>query len=330
MIEAVERTEGRGATILQLETFLKAGGEKTIGAFCFWSLNGVHVERRTLREAFERIGMQAAVPRDPRFQTLLSTAMAKLPVGKRNVVARRHAGGWAILVEEQDLIEQKLKLMQVAHVAVASEASQVAEARAKNPSRMAPELRWKFMGTPSHVQQGMKLAQEVELEFCEARLFADTADMSTILTNCMHGTTKDAILGAVSLRQTTGGLYFVHATRVAAARELAELVQRLAPQSVVTVLSLTADQANLEAAATAARTSFSAQLAALRDEVEKFRSETPLGERTDRNIATRAAHFAQLRARVELFRDVLGSVAGELASDIERAKTGLESLLDEP
>lgn len=329
MIEAVEKNEGRGATILQLETFLSAGGEKTIGAFCFWSLGGVHVERRVLREAFDQIGMSAAVPRDPRFQTLLSTAMAKLPVGKRNVVARRHAGGWAILVEERDLLEQKLKLVQVAHVGV-GEAYRVAEARAKDPARLAPELVWKFMGTPSHVQAGMQLAREVEFEFQEARLYADTADMSTILTNCMHGTTKDTILGAVSLRQTTGGLYFVHATRVAAARQLAELVQRLAPQSVVTVLSLTADQANLEAASTAARTSFTAQLAALREEVETFRSETPLSERTDRNIATRAAHFATLRARVELFRDVLGGVAGELASDIERAKNGLESLLDEP
>lgn len=316
-----------GAVITDLSAYLQGGGQKTIGAFCFWSLSGVKVLRTEFRAAFEAIGMGAAVSRDPRFETTLGVAAAALPVGKKDVVTRRHDGGFAILVETD--VDGRMGLKQVAHVTVEKDKWRVEDARKKDLNRLAPELVWKFMGTTKLLERAKVLARELEQAFAESRSYVDTSDLSNTLVNAMHGTTKDALLQAVSLRQTTGGLYFLHSSKVEQARALVAMVQQLAPKCVVTVMTVTGDHDNLEAAALAARTSFTSQLGELKAELRKFRLETPIGERSERSVSTRLNHFKQLRGRVELFRDVLGSIAGELAQEIDEGRAEVERLLDE-
>lgn len=314
------------ATAERLEAVLSGVGSKTIGALVFWSLSGVDCSRDALRDAFTARGMAAAVPRDPRPTTLLSTAVKATGVGKANVLWRRAGSGWALVLEET-VTENGATRLAHAHVAtvkVDAHLEYVKRALLQNPQRLAPELQWKFTGKPLQVHRAQVIAAEVEQAYHRAKNYLETADLSVVLVNLMHGTSRDTLLGAVSLRQSTGGLYFVHASQVERARQVRDLVHQLAPKCSVVVMAITGEAENLEAAAQAARLGFVTQLNELRNEVTKFLSETPRAEVSDRNINVRVDRYKQLSARVEIFRDILGSVAGELGSQIEAARKDLE------
>lgn len=328
---------GTNETIRDLGDFFASGGHQAIGALVFWSLSGVQIERAALRAEFEAIGMGAAVPRDPRHSTSLTTAIHQMCVGKPNVLARKVGKGWGIVIEDTQQVEERpgevaSRLKHVHAATVYADPMELSmRRRAENaPQQKALELEWRFTPAAHQVRRVFELAQEVEQKFLDARAYLDTSDLSTILVNAMHGTTKDALLGAVSLRQTAGGLYFVHASRLGVLHQLRDALQRLAPQSDISVLTITGSADNLGAASKAARQSFQLQLADLKREVQEFRATTPLGNRSERNITTRADHYRQLAGRVELFRDVLGGIADELGNEIEGARGELERLLDAP
>lgn len=324
---------GTNETIRDLGDFLASGGQHTIGALVFWSLSGVEVERDVFRQELEALGMAAAMPRDPRHSTSLRTALGRLLVGKANLLVRQVDKGWGLVVEQAVAPEpgskgpSKLKHVHCATV-VADPMDLAVERRREAGKQLAPDLAWTFTPTLPLMARTYELARETEEHYLHARRYLDTSDLSVILVNAMHGTTRDTLLGAVSLRQTTGGLYFVHSSKLEQLAQLRELVQRHAPKSDLTILTITGSADNLAAAGGAARQSFQIQLAELRKEVAEFRSTTPLAERTERSVTTRAAHFRQLAAKVELFRDVLGGITDELTREIDGAKGEVERLLD--
>jgi hypothetical protein len=325
--------ESAGTIVGQLGQVFRGAGERTIGAMCFWSLSGVDVSRDEFRAAFEAIGMAAAVPRDPRHDTSLTTAVKAVQIGKRDVVVRRVAKGWGIVLEktETETAGARLKLTHALTVHADPDPTTIRLAREKDPAnRLAPELVWKFSGTPDQIERARLLASEITQEYLKTRARIGTSDLSAVLVNTMHGTTKDSLLAAVSLRQSSGGLYFVHASKVQAARDLADTVHRIAPKCALSVLTITGNADNLAAAAQAAKNGFVTQLNELKAEVAQFRSETDLGKRTERNVTVRAAHYTALASRVQLFRDVLGDIADELNFEITAAKAEVERLLDAP
>jgi uncharacterized protein YlxW (UPF0749 family) len=116
-------------------------------------------------------------------------------------------------------------------------------------------------------------------------------------------------------------LYFVPAAQVDRARALAALVNRSTSSSVF-VLALYADEANLETAARAAKSSFTAQLNALRQELREFVQERKdAGEEIkESHLETRVRRLQALQDRVGLWTEVLGGVAAELTGSIEAAK----------
>jgi len=326
---------GTSETIRDLGDFLGAGGHQAVGAIVFWSLSSVQIERAELRAAFEQIGMGAAVPKDPRHSTSLTTAVHQMLVGKPGVLARKVDKGWGIVIESHQAVEPgtgqaraRLRYQHSATVVADPFDLGMAARREKFPEQRALELDWTFTPASDCVRRTFELAREVEQRFLDARRYLDTSDLSTILVNAMHGTTRDSLLGAVSLRQTAGGLYFVHASKIEKLRALQGVLARLAPQSEITLLTITGSADNLAAAAKAARQSFQLQLAELRSEVAEFRRTTPIGNRSERSITTRADHYRQLAARVELFRDVLGSITDQLEAEITGARGELERLLD--
>lgn len=316
------------ATAAKIGQVLEGVGSKTIGALVFWSLSGVDIGRAELRQEFQDAGLGAAVPRDPRESTLLTSAMRRTMVGRSDTFTRRFSKGWGIVLEipgpPNERGEHKLIHQHVASVHVETMQIAVDRARMANPQRLAPELVWRFHGQAEHVVRAQAVALVVEQEYRNAADRLDTSDLSNVLVNLMHGTTRDPLLAAVSLRQSTGGLYFVHASKVDQARQVRDLVQRLSPQSSFVVMTLTGEADNLDAAAQSAELGFTSQLAELRDEVREFLAKTPRSELTDRSVRIRADRFQLLRARVELFRDVLGTVAGELQGQIELAREQLQ------
>lgn len=319
------------STIAHLGDYLASGGHQTIGALVFWSLSGVRIERADLRSALGAIGMGAAVPKDPKHSASLTTAIHQTAVGKPNVLMRKVAKGWAVVLESADPAQVgKLKHTHAATV-VADPMELAVQRRAeKDPNRLAPELDWKIQAPAESIAAVMPIAREVEERFVAVRQYLDTSDLSCILVNAMHGTSKDQLLAAVSLRQSSGGLYFVHASKLPSLLAMRTVLERLAPKCELSVLTITGNADNLAAAGKAARLSFQAQLAELRAEVAKFRADVPFGDRVERSVSTRAAAYQQLAGRVELFRDVLGSVADELGSEIEAARAEVERLLDAP
>lgn len=317
------------ATAEKLEAVLAGTGTRTIGALVFWSLSGVDCSRVAFREAFEAIGMGAAVPRDPRESTLLTTAVRLSGTGKANVLWRRAGKGWALVLEEAIADPDRPETTRLAHTHVATvtidtHREYVKRALAQNPNRLAPELQWRFQGKPAQVARAQVIAAELEQHYHQTKHFMDTADLSVTLVNLMHGTSRDTLLGAVSLRQSTGGLYFVHSSKVEQARQVRDLVHQLASKSSVVVMAITGEAENLEAAAQAAKLGFASQLNELRAEVTKFLAETPRHAVSDRNVSVRVDRYKQLSTRVEIFRDILGSVAGELGNQIEAARKDLE------
>lgn len=305
-------------TTERLGTYLEAHGTRTIGALVFWTLANVNVGREDFRRAMAEEGLGAAVPRDPRPTTCLTTAVRKAMVGKSDAFVRRLDGGaWGIVLERQDVEDKRLQHAHVASVRV--ETSEL---------KPTPELKWDVKARPGQLERLRSIGGEVQARFVEAMTRLDTSDLSAVMTTSMHGTTRDQLVGAVSLRERTGGLYFVHASKLDVLRRLKAVVERFCPECSIVVMTITGEADNLEQAAQAARQSFVAQLKELQAEVATFRSELGGKQPTDRNLTVRANRFKQLAARVELFGDILGDVAGELKTQIDQARVNLEAELE--
>jgi hypothetical protein len=316
-------------TLTHLGDFLASGGHQTIGALVFWSLSGVKCRRDELRAALKEAGVGAAMGKDPGHAASLSRAVHAVKAGKPQLVERRLAKGWALVIQSNEVGEGgKLKLVHAATVQADPLESAVRRRQQQNPHQIAHDLEWKFQAPAAELRAVLPIAREVEEKYLEVRDWLDTAGLSEILVNAMHGTSKDQLLGAVSLRQSSGGLYFVHGSKLPLLHALRGVVERFAPACDINVMTITGSQDNLAAAGKAARQGFQHQLQELRAELAEFRASTELGKRRETSITVRAEGFRRLQARVELFRDVLGGVADELGAQIEEARGEVERLLE--
>jgi hypothetical protein len=300
----------------KLEAVFQAQGQQVLGALVYWSLAGVHWEREAMRAEWNALGLGRAIGRDPRPEALLTDAVYAARAGAKDVIFRRLSRyEWALVEESRtagDVLAHvhavTLRVVPATTPGVADrfESEDVAGATASTAERHASTL---------------ALAAKVERGFADAKEFAGTSDLSNGLTTALHGTTRDALLAGISLREGTGGLYFVPAAQVDRARALAALVNRSTASSVY-VLALYADEANLETAAKAAKASFTAQLNALRSELREFVQERKdAGEEIkESHLETRVRRLQSLQDRVGLWTEVLGGVAAELTGSIEAAK----------
>ncbi len=316
-------------TVSHLGDFLASGGHKAIGALVFWSLAGVKCRRDELREALKEAGAGGAMGRDPGHEACLTRAVHAVQPGKPQLVVRKVAKGWALVIQGAEVGEGgKLKLVHAATVKADPLEFAVKRRQEQNKGQLAHDLEWKFQAPAAELKAVMPIAREVEEKYLETREWLDTAGLSEILVNAMHGTSKDQLLGAVSLRQSSGGLYFVHGSKLPLLLRLRGVVERFAPKCDINVMTITGSEDNLAAAGKAARAGFQHQLQELRKEVAEFRAGTELGKRREGSITTRADGFRRLAARVEMFRDVLGDVAEELGAEIESARGEVERLLE--
>lgn len=283
---------------------LKGTGTKTIGAMVYWSLSGVDIPRDVLREELVALKLDRAMGRDPRPSTMLSTAVQKAQVGAGGWILRKIGSSWAIVVEQKT--PERLNFIHALTVRAGEKTG----------------LEWTTVDAlelPGGSALLAAIKERVEVEYEQTRRAIDTSELSAILVAAVGW-----LISAIGLRERSGGLYFVHGRYVPAMRELKALVERLAPACDITVMTLTGDDENLAAAARAARSSFSAQLQALKDEIGEFTSQLKGGkEATDRNYVVRADKLGALADRVELFRDILGGITGELTGEIEAARAQL-------
>lgn len=300
----------------KLDAFLKGGGSKVVGAIVMWALSAVRAPRADLRAALELIGLGKAMPRDPTAARILSKAVQACASGHSGLIFRKLGKyNWAIVEEELRLPDGggvELEHRHVLTLGVREETPGVGD--------YVPSVT--VVGDQGPTKLASALASRVCAAYEDARDFASTDDMSVILTTAMAGSDVDAMLGGVNLRQGTGGVYFVPAGTVDKVLQLQAMVEVMAGGSHVTIFTLYGDQGNLDEAARAARTGFTAKLNELKGELGTFVAGMKANDKemTDRHMETRINRLGTLDDRVDMWSDALGDVQNELRAQIEDAK----------
>lgn len=303
------------ATAKKLEEVLGAQGLNTIGALVFWTLSGVRIPRDELSAALDELGLGAAMVRKPKPEAALAEAVRRVAVGKKGLLFRQLKREWALVVERGEGKDLKFN-----HVATYS-AAPGAEGAVIDVRPTANESERKIAG---------EMLQLIEAAFHETLTTCHSTDLSAVLCSAMQGVGSDAMLGGLSLRQSTGGLYYVSAGKLDLLKRFAAMVNDKAPQSSVEVLTLTGDAENLETAARNVRGNITTQLKQTREEIKEFVAHLKEKGTSARggSIVVRAEQFKALRGRVELFADVLGDTMGELQAQIESARAELMAELE--
>ncbi len=282
----------------------------------FWSLAGVKIQREEFRAELHRLGLDEAMSRDPSPKGALSKAVPAVVTGKRGVLARRVTNGSFGLLLERLKEEHRLEITHVATVGT-----------------KGGDLEISFVGEAEHERLQKEqpgLLSQLASEYSLVRDYVQTADLSEVLSAAMNGSPYRGLFSALSLRERTGGLYFIHGSHVERMQQFAATIQRLAPECQVSVLTITGDRENLEQTAAAARTTFASQLKALKAELVEFRDHLSATQKapSEHSIAVRAERYRELLARVELFKDILGDVAGDLSSQISEARDQMLAQLE--
>lgn len=300
----------------KLGAVLSSGGAHTLGAMVFWSLSAVHIRRDEFRARLADLGLDEAMPKDPSPKGALSKTVPTVLTGKRGVLARRVRNGFGLVLERLANDGRRLDMNHVATVTVADGELQVTYEEPDSESAL------------TEAQPG--LIQALKTEYSQVRDYVQTPDLSEILSTALNGSPHRGLFAALSLRERTGGLYFIHGSHVERAQRFKALVEQLAPHCSITVLTITGDSENLDQTAAVAKTTFAAQLAALKAELVEFTEHLRGSDKSasEYSIATRAERYKELRARVDLFRDVLGDVATDLTGQIEDAKNDMVKQLE--
>ena len=308
-------------TIVQnLEAVFAAGGRKVVGAFCYWSLSNVEVNRQLWRDTMESIGLGRAVGREPRAEAMLSDAAHLARSGADGILLRRvDRYSWGIIEEVRGESDNVLSHSHDLTLTVQPSAVPVGQR----------VLVFAVAGAPVAGDQAQRVAAKMVAACENIAQNVLTTDLSTMLTTAMHGSTVRPMLGAISLRDRTGGLYLLPPGSVVQAKALAAAVNALAGGSRVDVLTLYADDENLATAAQSAKASFTAQLNVLREELAAFQAEAKGATKdvTDRNVDVRLGRLNSLDQRVSMWSEVLGDVRAELVASIEAAKADVVAAL---
>jgi hypothetical protein len=146
------------------------------------------------------------------------------------------------------------------------------------------------------------------------RTHIDSDDVSFILTALMNGSWKRPFLGAFSLRERQGGVYFVPASTLPHLRALKDAIEQLSPGIRIQILTVSGTGENLAEAASEARKSLGRQLAEVRDEAEALLADLKHSKKApdSRNLAVRSDRFRALAARANLFQEILGDWTQEI------------------
>lgn len=297
------------STASKVSEVLGAQGLHTIGALVFWTLSGVRIPRATLKEALEALGLGAAMVRQPSPTAVLALAVKRVGMGRKGWLFRQMKKEWAAVQERGEG-----KTLKHSHVATfRMNAQDEVECEMLEACDELPALLLALQGAHHQITQ-----------------FAHSSDMSEVLCAALQGVGSNPMLGGLSLRQSTGGLYYVSAAKVDAMKALAAMVNDKAPQSAVEVMTLTGDGENLEAAARNVRGNITTQLRETRAEIVEFVKALKENGKSARShsVVVRAEQFKQMRDRVAMFADVLGDTVGGLQAQIETARVELMTELE--
>jgi hypothetical protein len=289
-------------TTRQIESVLASEGTQEIGAIVFWTLNDVGVNRLDLYQKLDEIGLAGAVPRTPKPMALLTAAVRKVEHAavKRQVEASPMSQGRWGLVRKSEGSDGTLSFRHSTTISADDEG-----------------VHAKTVGDTDETIDC--IVEDIRREWGWQKQNADSRVLSLVLVHSLTGTEASNCLGAVSLRDRAGGVYYVPAPSLPKLRALRKALGVIAPRCTLEILVIHGTRENLESSARAARQSLEGQLAEIRRETEELiaRASEDHSEICDYSIRTRVEKFGRLRDRVELFRCVLGDVATEMAAHVK-------------
>jgi hypothetical protein len=317
----------------QVGAVLASGGTQTIGALVFWSLASVRVKRDEFRERLTSLGLDSAMGKDPSPRSALSKAVAAAFTGRKGVMARRLANGNVGIVLER-ITAGHAKYRHVATVSAHSGAFQTdAEVEPLPATSSGPVVSYEgeTEGVPARealTAVAPSLLAELGAAYETANSYLLTNDLSEVLISAVNGSPHRGLLAGLSLRERTGGLYFIAGPYVERMQQLQHLIQDVAPSCVVSVMTITGSKENLGEAARAAKLTFAAQLDELKTELVDFKAGLQMKGKgaSEYSIETRIERYKDLAARVAVFKDLLG--VDDLERQIEAAKTEMVKELE--
>jgi hypothetical protein len=292
-------------------------GEKTIGAIVCWSLDGYSAGREAFSGAMRTAwdATECALARQPSPKAALRAACERFNGTRKGILFRpfRKTGGFACVLESENA-------GQMIHTHVATVLA----------DDNGPQWQWIASKDGPASQEMQALPGRIRELWIAKRERVDSDELSATLVACMIGTYREPLLGAFGLRDRTGGVYFVPAATLDHLRAIRVAVDSASRGCKLQILTVSGTAENLAESAGQARATFARQLAEVREEVAEFVAAAKAeGKSADsRNIAVRAERFHALRARVALFRDILGDVSGDLETEINEAKTAMVAELE--
>lgn len=288
-----------------------ANGTKPLGALVYWSgIHDVRIPRSTFRSEFERMGLGAAVGKDPKAEACLNmaAAVASRRQGKDKQAAKiqlkeknSHAV-YAVLMR-RDVVdptpggETRVRYLEEARVMV---------------DRGQP--------SPSPV---VITATDVDQDDDRDSVIADmVAEYQDILDNIRTQECSEALMQAMSLvcgLSLRPGVYFVPAAKLPQVTELRTFLADYA-NIELSVWSIAASDANVVQSRRDARAAFLDKVQKLVTECQEFASSKG-DELTARSINARVKRFHDLEGQAALYGDILGDQVEQLRTVIADART---------
>lgn len=316
-----------------LSALLRGSGDRLVGAVAYWHTEGFSVPRAEVRAAFEAMGLGDAVGRDPRAGKLLDKASRRVPRSMGVTFKRLSDTSLALVVSREESAVSATTL-EASGDTVVSKAQRLKLDHALTV-RLGVSGGLEFVMPMARETLGqtemdtLKAAASVLVsKYNEAVACMDGAEVSEILIELLVGSKRDVGLGAVSLRDGVGGIYFVPGASVPKLRQVAQWIESQS-QSHVSMLEVYGSDGNLAEAARAARASFGATLADIQAELSEFVAECRgKGVKpSERNLGVRLEHLTKLNRRVAMWDEMLGASRTELEAMLVAARAEMTAAL---
>jgi len=306
----------RGCLVaVELASAAKEAG--IIGSVTFWSLRGVSVRRADLRAELAAIGLGFAMPKDPKPQAVLRTAVESV----------RRASNESIVFDR--VSDTPTEVVYASSARRTDETTERAEYVHRTRVRVS-----KATGAIQLEDSTDDVSRAVEAEYLRLRDWMPTAEFGSILTSIMRGRGKDNGLCGVNLRGEAGGVYFVPALSADRLEAVADLVDRVAGVGSLTVWPVPAGSRTVSQVQAGAREYFLGRVAETKADVADLlaaiRAEREAGAIAEdaHRVVTRFRTFEALEARASVFGDILGDLRSELAADLDVLRAEIKAALD--
>lgn len=284
------------------------GFQQGLGAFVWWSLRGVDVERDEMREAFKAVGLERAVPRDPQPRAVMTRACRE---ALRSVTMHR----FDRVREDGEVITSALSRCAKDAAAESVTWTQVAIIRLDVPSGTISTL----VNDPTDIEAA-QIVQRAKDLYAHVARYASSDDLRTALGHAMNGRRRDLLLGAVNVN----GVHYVRREQLDRLGALATWVQTKSAGEI-TIVTVERTSENEAQIASGAQATILSRVRELQGEADHIAELVQLAseDELDRVLQPYLDRFELIRSSIELYSDVLGQVREDLLKSEREARAAI-------